>query len=212
MKLFFLLCFGLANGALGAQTRVNFQADLGAAAGAVSVDVLRFYLSEVTLLRNGEVIFSPEKRHHLLDAEFPDRMQIDLDHPPGLTYDALRFTLGVDSLTSAAGVFGGDLDPTLGMYWTWRSGYVHFKLEGTAPDCPARKHRFQYHIGGYQAPFNTLRQLTLPVTPTRELKIKIDLNLYFAAFHPAREYRIMSPSATALRAADVLATLFSVLE
>lgn len=184
------------------------EEDMGAAAGAMQVERLRFYLSEIRLLRNGDQVFTPAKRHHLLDLETPASLTIPLDLPKNLSYDELVFTLGVDSLTSAAGAFGGDLDPTLGMYWTWRSGYIHFKLEGSAPECPGRNHRYQFHVGGYQAPFNAIREVRLAVEPVQHISVVVDLDRFFQATDLRTKHRIMSPNEEAMALADLVASLF----
>ena len=78
-------------------------------------------------------------------------------------HDKIKFNLGIDSLTNVSGVMGGDLDPTKGMYWTWQSGYINFKMEGSSAVCPTRNHEFQFHIGGYQDPFYAMQTLELEV-------------------------------------------------
>ncbi len=217
-------CFtGAFPGSLHAQTVVRFQPllageplvlasgsedNLGAAAGARKVEVLRWYLSDLELLRNGRTVFSPQKRHHLLDAEKPESLQLQLNTAPGLAYNELRFTLGVDSLTAAAGAFGEDLDPTNGMYWTWRSGYINFKLEGTVPECPARKNRFQFHIGGFQKPFASQREVRLAVSPAESHVIQVDLDRFFEAVNLKRQYQVMSPSTKSAELADLLVQVF----
>ncbi len=189
---------------------LELEEEGGASAGAREVEVLRFYLSELQLLAGEEVVFAEEDHHHLIDAAQTASLQLPLTLPPGLRYDGLRFTLGVDSLTAASGVFGGDLDPPNGMYWTWRSGYINFKLEGTSPDCPARKRRFQFHVGGFQAPFNSERWVTLAIKPASVVSIIIDLDSFFAATDLSQEYQVMSPGELSMKIADRLAGMFRV--
>ncbi|WP_020566661.1 MbnP family protein [Neolewinella persica] len=183
--------------------------DTGAAAGAEKVvEAMRFYLSDVALRSEGQVVSTSDKRHHLLDAAQPETMRFPLSVPAGVAYDELSFTLGVDSLTAASGAFGGDLDPTNGMYWTWRSGYINFKLEGTAPECPARKNRFQFHVGGFQGPFNSERAVSLGVSPGKTIPVKIDLDRFFDQINLAATYQIMSPDDRSATIADLLVELF----
>lgn len=190
---------------------LDFQ---GAAAGAgdvekgngLHVEALRFYLSNIVLLKDGAIVHRATKKHHLIDAETPESLSVTLR--PAADYDELCFTLGVDSLTAASGAFGADLDPTNGMYWTWRSGYINFKLEGTSPDCPARKNRFQFHVGGFQAPHNSEREVRLRVTPGPTLPVTIDLDRFFGETDLGKEYQVMSPGARSVKLADLLATIF----
>jgi hypothetical protein len=220
MKHHFYLCLILLFSTLSAQeVTIAFQpmlegqalqlAEEGGAAGAEKVvEALRFYLSDVALLSEGQVVSAADKRHHLLDAAKPETMQLPLSVPEGTAYDELRFTLGVDSLTAASGAFGADLDPTNGMYWTWRSGYINFKLEGTAPECPARKHRFQFHVGGFQGPFNSEREVRLTVNPSSAIPIQINLDHFFDQVDLKEEYQVMSPNEEAMGVADLVAGLF----
>ena len=110
------------------------------------------------------------------------------------------------------GVQGGELDPTNGMYWSWQSGYINFKFEGTALSCPARKHVFQFHIGGFQAPYNTLQSVQLPLEHSDTLNLKLDLNLLLTKENITENYQVMSPNQKAMTFAKQLSHLFSILQ
>ena len=73
----------------------------------------------------------------------------------------ISFVVGVDSLANTGGVQGGDLDPMLGMFWTWNTGYVYARLEGESDSAHSPAHRFTWDIGGYKDPSNALRAVTL---------------------------------------------------
>ncbi|MBI1268443.1 MAG: hypothetical protein GC193_13535 [Cryomorphaceae bacterium] len=68
--------------------------------------------------------------------------------------------LGIDSTTNVSGALGGVLDPSLGMYWSWQSGYINAKLEGVFWKDGLRS-EFQFHLGGYANPFNSFREIKL---------------------------------------------------
>ena len=102
----------------------------------VQFTTLKLYLTNFQLLAEGEVVWKERKSYHLLNLESPSSMQLVLNVPSKLVFDQIQFDLGTDSLTNVSGAFGGDLDPVKGMYWTWNSGYINFKLEGTYPLCP----------------------------------------------------------------------------
>ena len=91
------------------------------------------------------------------------------------------------------------------MYWTWQSGYINFKLEGTSSLCPARKNKFYWHIGGYSPPYNTLRQVSLKTNG----KVSIQLDKLFEEIDISEEYQIMSPNDNAVQIADKLVFLFN---
>ncbi len=62
---------------------------------------------------------------------------------------AVLLWFGVDSLLQRGGVMDGDLDPVHGMYWTWQSGYIQFKLEGLLRDS-AGERKLELHLGGFE--------------------------------------------------------------
>ena len=222
IKVLLILCWLAGPLAFGQSTVVNFEAvlegepinlsaaDQGAAAGAkLGIHTLRYYVTGVQLLNGGTVVYTEPDSYHLVDAAAPESQLLELATPPELEWDDLQFTIGVDSTKTTAGVFGGDLDPTKGMYWTWRSGYINFKLEGTAAECPARGHRFQFHVGGYQAPFNTARRVVLRTDGSSSLTVRLDLDKIIRNRDLSTDYHIMSPTAEALEFADSLQRAFS---
>ncbi|MEZ4886018.1 MAG: MbnP family protein [Chitinophagales bacterium] len=108
---------------------------------SVELETLRFYVSDLQWLQNEEIVAAMAKKHWLIDAEKTESLKqtFTTDSLSKKLFNKLQFQLGIDSLTNVSGAFGGDLDPTNGMYWTWQSGYINFKLEGISKVCPARK-------------------------------------------------------------------------
>ena len=47
------------------------------------------------------------------------------------SFNRIAFTIGVDSIRNVSGAQTGALDPANGMFWTWNSGYIMAKLEGS---------------------------------------------------------------------------------
>jgi hypothetical protein len=65
------------------------------------------------------------------------------------------------------------------MYWTWASGYIFFKFEGTAEKAVTTANpdgKFRYHIGGFggptPTPINNVRRVTLPFPSSGALVTK----------------------------------------
>ena len=177
---------------------------------SISFEVIRFYISNVEFFQEEELVFSLEKKHHLIDLENTESMKIEIAFNQGLKYNQIRFNLGIDSLTNVSGAFGGDLDPSNGMYWTWQSGYINFKLEGVSKVCPARHHRFQYHLGGYQAPYPSMQKVILPIekNDSKEIKINFAIDEFFKTIQLQEVYQVMSPNAEAVKMAKLVASIF----
>lgn len=169
---------------------------------------LMFYLSDLKLLQSGKVVWEQRNSHHLVIAGNTESIKIDLGTSESLVFDALQFSIGTDSITNTSGAMAGDLDPTKGMFWTWNSGYINFKLEGSHPLSPNRKNGFQFHIGGYRYPYPTIRTLTVPAGSVGT-RLVLDLAPFLNSIDLEKQNRIMSPGPDATELADLLAKMFS---
>ena len=171
---------------------------------------LRMYVAHIQLWKDAECVGTFDKKYHLLDLDEPNSLQLTYSPEKPTEFNRLSFQIGSDSLTNAGGVQGGDLDPTKGMYWAWQSGYINFKLEGASDICPSRNHRFQFHLGGFLAPYPTVQQVDLPVSGQRNLKLNIALEPLLDPTTLEETYEIMSPGAKAMEYSAILPSLFSV--
>lgn len=168
------------------------------AGNTLSIETFKCYLSQVCLIKSGQPVWHEANSYHLLDASESRTLSWTLEIPDQLSYDALQFNLGIDSLTNVSGALGGDLDPTNGMYWTWQSGYINFKLEGYSPQCSSRNHAFQFHLGGYLPPSQCLQTIQLTdITPQNTLQIGMDLGLFLKEIDLTKQHTLMSPGPAA---------------
>ena len=176
---------------------------------SLQLETLQLYISDIQLFKDSTLVHTLVKKHHLIDVENPSTQNISILSSVE-TFNSIRFHIGVDSLTNMEGALGGDLDPMYGMYWTWQSGYINVKLEGISNACPARKNRFQYHLGGYAFPFNSLQQVALNFDSTNKVIITIALDQFFDQVDLTKEYKIMSPNQKTMSIAQLFATLFTI--
>lgn len=178
---------------------------------SIALHTLRFYLSSFVFYKNGKVIFVEENSYHLLDLEDEATMILPFAFPQKFDFDSLHFNLGVDSATTVSGAMGGDLDPALGMFWTWQSGYINVKLEGSSPKSPARDGAFQFHLGGYLPPFQTIQVVGLKFGSTlNPSEIRLDLTPFFDKTDWSKKPNIMSPCREAVDLSTILAKSFHV--
>ena len=59
--------------------------------------------------------------------------------------------IGVDEdryLDHVTHPYTGALDPANNMFWTWSTGFIHFKMEGNSPAANTPTNKFMYHVGG----------------------------------------------------------------
>ena len=154
--------------------------------GGSSITEFRFYISNIQFFQKKKMVYADEKKHHLIDLTEKNLFLIEYSIPA--YYDSISFLLGVDEETAKSGVFGGDLDPAKGMYWTWHSGYIHLKLEGYSPLCASRNHKFQYHIGGQ----GSAVPMGFRVSRNDPMNVQIDLKKWLYQ-QPFEESEIMIP-------------------
>ena len=146
-----------------------------AAGESFSVSQLQYFISNIRLIKtDGTGYTVPQESSYFLVRESdPATQKINLQVPEG-DYKQVEFVLGVDSVRNTMDISRrtGVLDPASsmdnGMYWGWNSGYIFLKMEGNssaAPEDPAGRKKFRYHIGGfggYSAPtINNIKQVTV---------------------------------------------------
>ncbi len=180
----------------------------------LTINRFKYYISHVQLIdEQGKKIKLPFQ-YYLIDAADSNSSIIQLEIPFG-KYTSIQFLLGVDSARNVSGVQSGALDPLHGMFWTWNSGYIMAKLEGTAISSQIAGKQFTYHIGGFRGNNNTSRQIVLPISlSNNRINIIADAKKWFEGPNElviAKEPICHSPGALAVRIANNYATMFSIL-
>ncbi len=146
------------------------------------VTMLKYFVSNIVLTKTDGTKYTvpQDSCYFLIDESKAATLSSIINIPEG-EYAKLDFVLGVDSLRNTKDLSQrtGKLDPTgdaAGMYWSWNSGYIFFKMEGTAVVSPQVNNVFQYHIGlfgGYTAPtLNNLKNISIDLTARGIAKVK----------------------------------------
>ena len=175
---------------------------------SVKISEFRFYISKISFWKLNKQIWHEEQSFHLIDLLDDSTHKINLKIPDEMVFDKLEFYLGIDSSTNVSGAMGGDLDPTRGMYWTWQNGYINAKIEGTSNVCKSRKNEFQFHLGGYMAPFQSVQKIEMIVDRKEQIQIGVNVEKMIEAFDLSRQTKIMSPSLNAVEVSKQLAKCF----
>lgn len=147
-----------------------------------TVTKVRYYVSNFKLTNvDGSVYTVPQaESYFLIDESITNSRKPVLNIPEG-EYKTLSFLIGVDSLRNTMDVSQrtGVLDvggAATDMYWSWNSGYIFFKLDGTSPVITTMGGVFQYHVGGFggysTATVNNLRTVTVDLTNRGTAKVK----------------------------------------
>ena len=146
--------------------------------------MLRYYISNVSLIGSDSSEYKLPENYSLVDLADPESATINFTGLKSGTYQAIKFTIGVDSARNVSGAQTGALDPANGMFWDWNTGYVFFKLEGTSPAITGPSQFFEYHVGGFESPNNNLRTvifdfdgdiLNLAVNRHPEVHVMVDV-------------------------------------
>ncbi|MCS6821107.1 MAG: hypothetical protein NZ551_04480 [Microscillaceae bacterium] len=146
---------------------------------------LQYYLSNVKLKKDGIVVWAEPESYHIIQIQ-PQKSHLytfQLANISQTDFDAIEFSVGIDSVRNSSGMQTGALDPLYGMFWTWSTGYIFMRVEGFfVPTSPPEK-AFVYHLGSNQA-YRTI-QLKLPRTMPKtnnQITIKADFQRFFGGF------------------------------
>ncbi len=162
----------------------------------ISFSACKFYVSNIRLMK-ADTLVKKLDQYFLFDVSQSSVFILETTSDT-LDFDHVVFSIGVDSTKSVSGAFGGDLDPTNGMYWSWQSGYINFKIEGTSTLCPTRKNKFQFHLGGYSYPYNALQNYSVACTPSGKQSIAIAIDQFMNTIDLGKEHSVMSPGLRAV--------------
>jgi hypothetical protein len=187
------------------------------------ISKLKYYISSVTVKHLKKSFAEPES-YHLIDEADAASLSFNFDAPVN-TYNSISFTIGVDSSKNVSGAQSGALDPANGMFWTWNSGYIFFKVEGSSSSSALINNKIEYHIGGFAAPHNALKKITLQMPgntllqvqggKTCEIIIAADINKLWQSDNDLKiavTPATMTPGAVAIKIARNYSRMFSIKE
>lgn len=187
---------------------------------SLTVTKYKYYISNIALTDERDTKRFLPDTYFLVDESKTESKSIMVDVPAG-TYKSVSFLVGVDSTRNVSGAQTGALDPMNDMFWTWNTGYIMAKLEGTSPQSGQVNQTVEYHIGGFKGEHSSLRTVTLPFTQTYtvqknkslQVNISADLLKWFNGVHQMKIADApvsMSPGSLASRFADNYARMFTV--
>lgn len=186
------------------------------------ISKLNYYISNIKLLKNGNVAYAETESYHFLNQADLNSLKFTMTNVPFDTYNGIQFMIGVDSLRNVSGAQTGALDPANGNFWDWNSGYIMLKMEGSSPQSGASSKGLMFHVGGFSGVNNPLKTVSpsfgtstaiVSSAITPEIHLKADVlelfttptNINFATTHT-----IHMPGAMAKTFADNYADMFSI--
>ena len=163
-----------------------------------SISMLKMYLSDILLIYSDGSVQKDKQKAHLLDWDTENTLDFSIPTEFNTTIASIEFRLGIDSLTNVSGVYGGDLDPTNGMYWSWQSGYINLKIEGEF-----NGNTYECHLGGYANDNRSDKMVSLRLDKA-EPSIVFQLDGIVEFMNTREPKHIMSPQRDAVLLMELL--------
>ncbi|MEO5911869.1 MAG: MbnP family protein [Pelobium sp.] len=135
------------------------------------VDMFKYYVSNIELSKADGSVYKAPNSYFLIDQSDVSTFKPSLIDIPAGDYTKISFTIGVDSVSNFTGAQAGVLAPEKAMFWSWKSGYVFVKMEGTSASSPDGK--LLFHIGGASPTVNAIRKVSFPID-INTLRIRTD--------------------------------------
>lgn len=162
---------------------------VSAANDTFSVDILKYYVSNIQLISTNGDTYTELESYYLIDQSDPNSLHLMIKKVPAGMYNSITFLLGVDHPRNIAGAQTGALDPMNDMFWGWNTGYIMAKMEGHSPQSSELNHKLAYHIGGHIGKYNALRTVNLAFpnsancthSHTPILNLNADLGAWFVS-------------------------------
>jgi hypothetical protein len=190
---------------------------LNPAGDSFKVTKFNYYISNIVLMDDKFENFRVPESYYLVEHSVATSSAITIQNIPPGSYRSVMLMIGVDSLRNCSGAQSGALDVSRQMFWTWNSGYIFMKLEGSAPKAGGA---IVYHIGGYKGPDKTQRLVNLELsglakvssTSQPTITLKVDMNECFKTpnlINFATNSNIMTPGAASRTFADNYADMIT---
>ena len=122
---------------------------------SLNFTAFKYYVSNIRLKKENGTWWTQPDSYFLLDLSSSTTSSIQLNGVPHGEYTEIEYTLGVDSTRNVSGAQAGALSPSHGMFWSWNSGYIMLKAEGTSPHA-SMGGSFAFHLGGFSGPNNVV--------------------------------------------------------
>jgi len=170
-----------------------------------NISTLKFYISDIKVHYTDQTEYSLEKYAYLIDVLDSMHNHFSLNKNSNRELEFISFNLGIDSTTNVSGAMEGDLDPMNNMYWTWQSGYINIKFEGSIDDGVQR----EYHLGGYAYPNNALQKVSFKLNKSGDTIIHIRLDDFIHSIPDSIPFKFMTPDPKAVYLSHLFAKCLS---
>lgn len=185
------------------------------------VDMLKYYFTNVSLKTPTGYVYTEVESYYLVNQANTTSLHLKIKKVPRASYSSMQFLIGVDKDRNTSGAQTGALDPINDMFWTWNSGYIMAKLEGTSPQSGDASKKIIFHLGGFNGLYTSVRSVNLNFpntanvseTHTPTVNLEADIAKWFSGVNITNfstDYFIMTPNAKSKAIADNYANMFTV--
>lgn len=169
------------NNMVGNQPLVLNQMNYTNAAGnAYSATLLKYYVSNIQLHKKGGSNVSLSN-YELIDAADAESCKVLTKTLEKGDYDSMTFYIGIDGDRNHNGAQDGDLDVSNGMFWTWNTGYIFFKHEGTYKNSSNQNKSIIFHYATDDAFTKVTLPIQLNIDGNKTMHLKFDLNSVYTS-------------------------------
>jgi hypothetical protein len=186
------------------------------------ISKFNYYISNVVITKTDGSFFTESNSYHLVRHSSTSTSLINIANVPVGSYKSVSFMIGIDSTRNVSGTQSGDLDPVVAtdMFWTWNSGYIFVKLEGSSNQSGAADKKLTYHVGGGGTVNKAQRMVNLSFgtsianvseTATPIIHISVDAMEMLKTpntINFANDYMLMTSGPSAKKYADNYADMF----
>jgi hypothetical protein len=113
----------------------------------VSFNTTKYYISNIKFTKADGTVWAQPESYYLIDLSDESTALLSVSGVPTGDYTAVSFMVGVDSTRCVSGAQTGALSTTNNMFWSWNSGYIMSKFEGTSS--ASSTGAFTFHLGGF---------------------------------------------------------------
>ena len=186
----------------------TFKLSLPSQQDSFQLEVFKCYLSNFRFYsQSNELIFSDTNAFLIVLTDSVLTHTITIDCPENFTPKTIIYSIGLDSVSNTSGALSGALDPLNGMFWTWQSGYIHLKLEGTFFKTGRPKTALEFHLGGYRWPNATLIDKQVDIK-YESIIVDIQLSDFLKHLNKGLSTKIMSPGPLAKQVFNTISNSF----
>jgi hypothetical protein len=183
----------------------------------INISTFKYYLSNIQLQKADGSWWSAKESYYIVDVANTASTLLQVDSVPVAEYKAIRYMIGVDSVRNFSGAQTGALSPSNAMFWSWNSGYIFLKLEGSSIQAA---NPVKFHIGGFTGT-NAAQSVIdhdfgngrLRITPTAnpQTHVYVQVNKFFdgaSTISLATLNDVHMPGVNAKLVANNIATMF----